>query len=110
MKYILIFLILLFASCAKLKYGNVLEKKYIPEHTDMILMPMPMGKSTMMIPEFFHYQEVYRLKVKGMSTKGKPLTKYVYVSKNQGDTIKQGQFLCIEGFCDEAPKERINKK
>jgi len=107
MKYILFLLFL--SGCAKLKYGNVISKNFEPAHTVMLMMPVSTGKTTIIVPEFFYYSDSYKLTVKGVSTKGKPLTKAVYVTARAYDTISLGQFLCVDGMCNEPERKRISK-
>lgn len=105
-KILLIFLVFLL-SCdnRELRYGNVADKEYRPEHTDLILIPMfiPTGKtSTMiMIPYVFKHNESWAIHVSGVSTGGDSMTKTFYIDKKAYDTSKVGDFICVEGLCDQ---------
>lgn len=98
-------LLILLIGCKKLKWGNVVEKQYNPpyESTQILLMPMIVGKSTMLmpIPYYIWHTESWSIDVKGVSTKGDSMMKTFYISERQYDSTQIGKFICVEGFCDE---------
>ena len=100
-----LFISITLLSCQKLKYGNVIEKWYEPENTFYALLPMTIstGKSTsvIFIPYIIHDEEDWCIKVTGTGDDGDTITKTFYIPKSRYDSITIGQFICVDGDCDE---------
>lgn len=103
--YCLLCAVFLFTSCQKMKYGNVVEKWYEPECSYVMIRPMTIsnGKTTttMMIPYNIHDNEDYCIKVTGIGVKGDTITRTYYVDKMAFDTLSVGEFICVDGACDD---------
>jgi hypothetical protein len=103
--YCLLCAVLLSTSCQKLKYGDIVEKWYEPANSYFMLMPMIIsnGKttSTIMIPYYIYDNEDWCIKVTGIGTKGDTITRTFYVDKITYDTLSVGNFICVDGKCDE---------
>ena len=88
-----------------MKYGNVVEKWHEPESHYMMLMPMTIstGKSTttMIIPYYIHDNEDWCIKVTGIGVKGDTITRTYYVDEMAFDTLSVGEFICVDGACDD---------
>ena len=112
--YLLVCCIILFASCQKLKYGNVVNKWHEPENEYVVFMPMstPSGKTTttIMIPYYLHDNEDWCIEVTGVGTKGDTITRTYYVDKLTYDTLSVGEFICVDGCCDEDDNNTKSRK
>ena len=110
--FVSIFAILLcFASCKKMRYGNITEMWYEPESHNLIMMPIVIstGKTTMrsVVPMMVYDNEDWCIKVRGVSIKGDTITRTYYIPKESYDTMRIGKFICVDGQCDE---DTNNKK
>lgn len=94
-------LFLLLCGCEKLRYGNVVEKHFIPEHEEMMPLVIATGKTTMIIPQWWHYENAWTLTVTGVGEKGDTITRTFYVDHLAFDTLNVGSFVCVDGMCDE---------
>lgn len=102
--YFLLVLVLSW-SCTELKSGCVVEKWNEPEHSYTTFIPMvtSTGKSSsvILIPYFIHDNADYCVRVEGVSNEGDTITQTFFVNALEYDTISVGDFVCIDGFCDE---------
>jgi len=105
MKYLMIFLLFALVSCENIKYGNVTSKQYRPEMTWVSIIPIPhtIGKVTVttMIPIIHHRNESWVINVSGIGDKGNKMEDCFYVDKIAFDTISIGQFMCVDGLCND---------
>lgn len=85
-------------SCNRLKEGYVVEKYIEPEREYMMLMPMQCGKTTVMIPMRVHDNEDYVVKIKGYY-RGEYREESIYINPYRYDTLKSGQFFCVDNHC-----------
>lgn len=108
---IFLFICLILISCNKLEEGTIIEKKYEPARTYVMLMPMIIftGKSTttIMIPYVIYDNEDFIIKVKGYDNEGKYREENFYISKIEYDKLNVGQYICVKGKCTE---DNNNKK
>lgn len=115
MRILLSLIALTLFSCEKLKYGTIDSKWYEPESETLIpiMIPMSDGKNTYYTTVWYWVtdNEDWCIKVTGTGTKGNTITRTLYVSKAQYDTLTQGKFICIDRFCTEdennTKKEKI---
>lgn len=98
---ILIILCLTVLGCKKMKNGIVMEKWYEPATTHTMLMPIRSGKVTIWVPYTIYDNEDWCIKVRGITDKGDSLKEIFYVSQQAFDTISVGEFVCVDGACDD---------
>lgn len=98
---ILIALIALLAGCEQLRYGNVTAKWYEPAHTYPITTYIWVGKTMIPATTWVYDGEDWCISVKGLGTSGNTIERTFYITDKQYDTLKVGQFICIDGMCDE---------
>ena len=116
--FIIIIITILLYGCNRIKEGQVIEKWHEPESMDLVLLPMTIinGKSTIVImtPHYIYDGEDFCIKVKGINKKGDEVIKKFYIEKESYDSLKVGQYICIDGDClDDDPtykKVRKNEK
>src|SRR5690242_10481196 len=114
MKPLLLILLILFTSCQKMKYGNIISKHYEPENEYIYFNTIMIsngnnGFTTMMVPMYVHDNEDWVIEVSGIGVEGDSITREYYVTEQQYRNYKQGQFVCVEGHCDE-DKNNIEKE
>lgn len=64
MKKLIILVILLLSACVPSRFsGKVMEKKFIPEHTYTTLLPVLIGKTTMLMPITHLAPDEYAIRV-----------------------------------------------
>lgn len=113
MKKILLLLvsIVMFSSCDKLTEGTVINKWYEPSSVSVVMMPVTTmcGKVpvTTMIPYTIYDSEDWCMKVEGENQDGEIIQKTFYITEQQYNDIKVGQFVNVENGCDE---DQNNKK
>ncbi len=111
MKNILkIFVIILLFGCQKIESGRILSKWNEPERHYTMLIPVSTGKTMVLIPYYVHDNEDFLIKVQGISDKGDTITKTFYVSKNRYDTISIGDFICIDGNCNDVDNNNTKER
>jgi hypothetical protein len=82
----------------RLTEGEVIEKRYERESFGMIMMPISTGKSTILVPFYFHDGEDWKLKLR----QGEK-TDWVYVDQATFDKAREGAFYGGEGAASEDP-------
>lgn len=100
-KILFLLFIITLTSCENLKNGNVVKKWYSPPSIQPILVPVTVGNSTTIQQYLVYNGEDYCIEVKGLSNKGNMITQTFYLNRIQWDTITVGEFVCVDGMCDE---------
>lgn len=100
MKKVKVFLIvaliaLLLGGCSqKITQGEVINKEFIAEHTEVRVIPVVTsnGKSTSttLIPYVYHYPDTYKITIKDYDAEQKELTATYRVTKFVYDSIDYG--------------------
>ena len=86
---VLFVLVLLLTSCGpKLTTGTVIEKHHEPERRWVQLIPMRVGKITMLIP-FVHYDD----EDWAITIQDGELTSYVYIEEELWNTLEIGDHV-----------------
>lgn len=106
MKRILTIVLLIgLLSCHKLHNGNIVEKDYHPSFYTFILIPISTGKSTIFISQPVYYPESWSIDVKGEVNK-EIRTETYYVSNSEYNSLNIGDFICVDGKCNERKYEK----
>lgn len=90
-------LILTFTACSnQLSEGEIISKRYEPERTFVMLVPMIYScgnncTSTMMIPYWVHDDEDYVITVSGYDKSGHQLTEEWFVDKQTYEAAETGR-------------------
>lgn len=98
---VLIVIISLAGCSSEITEGEVYQKEFKPEHTEVVLIPMHMynGKTstTIVVPFTYHYPDRYVVYIKSYVDKEWKTADY-YVTKEIYETINIGdQFKYVEG-------------
>ena len=88
-KIIVLFLLFAIVACNHLEKGEVISKRHEPENTFVMIMPIRVGKTTMMIPYIIHDNEDWVITVKG-KYEGDDETDEVYVFESCFNSLKNG--------------------
>ena len=100
-KICLLSLTLALFSCHRLEYGTVTSKCIEPERLYYDIMPIATSKSVVMIPYLVHDNADYCMVVSGINNKGDSITETFYINHTAYDTIKVGDFVCVNGKCNQ---------
>lgn len=107
-----------FSSCKEIEEGNIVKKIFEPENNYIYLMPViHRGFNNgspynyfMYIPMWMHDDADYMVTIQNVNNKGKLVERTIYISKERFDTLKTGDYFCVDGNCyTEDVDEKIGK-
>lgn len=103
--FILLIALIIFQSCKKISSGYIINKWYEPSRTYVALMPIVHSNGKMSYTTFIPYiindTEDWCINVSGVTKKGDTITKTFYISKSKYESLVIGDFICVDGECDE---------
>ena len=94
-------------GCNPIKEGDIIAKRYEPERTYLYMMPIPhtqtIGKMTTTtftyIPVWMRDDEDWVITIQNYNKRHKLKQREIYVPANRYDTLKVGQYFCIDSNC-----------
>jgi len=94
-KVLFLLLIVLLASCYRLNSGTIINKEFVPEHTQTYVSFIYTGKTSMPVVRTRRVPDSWYITIEG-EIKGKTRKKNIYVSKDEYDSVNIGDFIRIK--------------
>ena len=95
---IIIIIILLCGCKPKLKQGRIVETRFEPRRTYVMLMPMRIGKITTFVPYTMIDNEDWVVTIEG-EYKGKIIQEDFYVTEAQYNCVQKGDIFIVDKDC-----------
>lgn len=114
--FIVCIMFTMMCSCSeKITQGEVINKKYTPAHTDIVMIPMVRsnGKTTttQIIPFVYSYSDKYEITILGYDSEKNKSTATYRVNKEVFDSVNLGdEFLFINEYEPEYPEYTRDRK
>lgn len=105
----ILLLTILLSSCDRIKEGTVIDKVYEPERYYTMMVPhvYRAGKTTYTTFSYIPMYDDpdYRIEIEGYNKKHKLQDRWIYVEKEMFDTIRTGDWYCIDNRCHVEPNK-----
>ncbi len=112
-KLLLLSLTIFLLSCERIKEGTVIAIELEPARHYVHMMPIfhRVGKITTVsyIPINKYDDEDYKIEIEGYTKKHKLQDRWIYIPKEMFDTIKVGDWYCIDKRCHISPNADITE-
>ena len=114
--FAILLVILLFSGCSnKITQGEVTEKEFVPEHTQVQIIPLVTtdgeSTSTILIPYVYHYPDTYKITIRAYDDDQNELTATYRVTKNVYDSVNEGdEFIYDKSYTPEEPEYTRKKQ
>lgn len=113
MSIVLVGILFMCGGCG-IREGTVIAKKYEPAnviHT-MHCYPMVIGKMTIMqcYPVTIYDDEDWLIEIEGYNQKHQLKDRWIYIEKEMYDTIKTGDYYCIDNKCHVNDNNNIERR
>lgn len=105
----IIVILLSLSGCSTITEGKIIEKEFIPAHTESILIPVvtKVGNSTItnLIPVIRDYEDQWVIIFEGMNEEGEKETRKVYTDKETYNSYEVGDnFVYVEDRDEDEPE------